>query len=172
MKRYIQSLWTWVDGMIVALAVFLLTTSILAPFYCALIGIAAGVIGAVIVAAVFANTDKKFDPIVEKYAKNNAVVNEPVKVLGIKGQKTSMPARLVLTQSGTVMILLHGEGYRFSLDEDHSFIYVAKEHRMLLAKNGCDVQLTSGKMLSNLGYISLAIEKQGFRIERRDHAPY
>ena len=70
MKRYIQSLWTWVDGMIVALAVFLLTTSILAPFYCALIGIAAGVLGAIIVAAVFANTDKKFDPIVEKYAKN------------------------------------------------------------------------------------------------------
>ena len=172
MKRYIQSLWTWVDGIIVALAVFLATSGVLAPFYSALIGIAAGVVGAVIVAAVFSSSDKKFDPIVEKYAKNNAVINEPVKVLGIKGQKTAMPARLVLTDNGTIMILLQGEGYRFTLDEDHSFVYVAKEHRMLLAKNGCDVQLTSGKMLNNLGLISLAIEKQGFRIERRDHAPY
>lgn len=172
MKRYIQSLWTWVDGIIVAIAVFLVTTSVLDPFYCALIGIAAGVVGAVVVAAVFSSADKRFDSIVEKYAKNNAVVNEPVKVLGIKGQKTSLPARLVLTDNGTIMILLHGEGYRFTLDEDHSFVYVAKEHRMLLAKNGCDVQLTSGKMLNNLGLISLAIEKQGFRIERRDHAPY
>lgn len=172
MKRYIQSLWTWVDGIIVALAVFLLLTSVLDPFYCALIGVAAGVLGAVIVAACFSSADKKFDPIVEKYAKNDAIISEPVKVIGIKGQKTTMPARLVVTKGGTVMILLHGEGYRFTLDEDHSFIYVAKENRMLLAKNGCDVQLTSGKMLNNLGMISLAIAEKGFRIERRDHAPY
>lgn len=172
MKRYIQSLWAWVDGIIVALAVFALLLSVLEPFYCAVIGIAAGVIGAVIVAAICSSADKKFDPIVEKYAKNNALVNEPVKVLGIKGQKTSMQGRLVMTNEGTIMILLHTEGYRFTLDEDHSFIYVAKEKRMLLAKNGCDVQLTSGKMLNNLGMISLAIEKKGFRIERREHAPY
>jgi len=129
-------------------------------------------LGAVVIAWFFSAQNNKFDPIAEKYAKNNTVISEPVKLIGIRGQRVSLPARLVVTCDGAVMILLENEGYRFTLDDDHSFIYVAKEKRMLLAKNGCDVQLTSGKMLNNLGFISLNIANKGFRMERRDHAPY
>ena len=172
MKRYLQSLWTWIDGIIVALAAFVLLSGYVYPFYSALIAIALGALGAIVIAWIFDAQNKKFDPIVEKYAKNNTLVNEPIKVIGIKGQRVSLPARLVVTQSGEIMVLLDNEGYKFTLDEDHSFIYIAKEKRMLLAKNGCDVQLMSGKMLNNLPLVSLAIANKGFRIERRDHAPY
>ena len=172
MKRYLQSVWVWIDGIIISLVVFVLISGSIAPFYSALIAVAAGLLSAAVIAWSFALQNNKFEPIVEKYTKNNVVISEPVKVVGIKGQRVSLPARLVLTTDGAVMILLQSEGYRFTRDEDHSFIYIAKEKRMLLAKNGCDVQLCSGKMLNNLGMISLAIANKGFRIERRDHAPY
>ena len=172
MKRYVQSLWTWVDAAIVSIAFAAFFSTFWYPFYSALAGLALGILSAYLIACIFASQNKKFDPIVEKYAKNNVVINEPIKVIGIRGMSASLPARLVLTHDGELMILLANEGYKFTLGEDHSFIYISGEKRILLAKNGCDVQIASGVMLNNLGYISLAIADKGFRMERREHAPY
>jgi hypothetical protein len=172
MKRYISTLGVWAIAVLFALGVFLLSTFMLPTSYSAAVGVGAGVAVAFTVSAILASTDRKYDPLVEKYAGDKTELTEPVRILSIKGQRVGLKGRIVVTRDSVVMVLLPQNGFKFTLDEDHSFIFVEKEHRLLLAKSDVDIQLTSGAMLNNLSRISTAITSKGFRIEQREHAPY
>ncbi len=115
--------------------------------------------------------DRAFDPKVGRYVHGNILVSEPVRVESVRGERKKSRARLVLTDK-CVLVLLENEGYRFPIEEDHSFIYIHKDKKILLAKNGADLEISAGEFLNNLPKIADTIEKAGFRISQREHAPY
>ena len=172
MKKYLKSPGIWVIAVLIALGAFLLSTFVLPTPLCGIVGVACGGIALGVVSALLNEYDKKYDPLVEKYAGGKTELTEPVRILSIKGQRAGVQGRIVVTRDGVVMVLLPQNGFKFTLDEDHSFIFVERERRLLLAKSDVDIQLTSGVMLNNLSRISTAIASKGFRIEQRENAPY
>lgn len=173
MKKYLRCGKVWIVSGICGFLCLLLFTipfgerSVI-PY---LSGVLLFILLAFLLSAIAFAADRAFDPIIGKYVHGNLLISEPVRIESVRGDRKKKRGRLVLTDK-CVLVLLENEGYRFPIEEDHSFIYIHRDKKILLAKNGADLEIAAGDFLNNLPMIADAIEKAGFRISQREHAPY